>query len=662
MGRIREVPAFIQPLSEDLMSKIAFIAPYKEIFLAGQKVIADLGIAASTQFHLCRNDRAVPLARKLEAAGIDVIVTRGGTAALIMEAGVEVPVVEISIGGSELVRALVDAKKLTGKARPKVAVLAFANMIHQLEVLSAILEVELEIHELNSMATVAAVVDKLAADGRVDLVLSGASGTRLARKQGLKTLRLGSDETSLRDAFLEAEKVAYARQLEQKRHQTLRVLVDYSVEGIISVNGEGLIEVFNPAAERLLGLTAVQVLGRKIGDIFPLFATAACLQGGPSQLGRIVSVGGVTVLANIAPIKVAGNLVGAMITFQDITKIAEMEVKIRKELYTKGLVAEYNFADILGPSAAINRAKETAGEFAGSDATVLITGASGTGKELFAQSIHNSSRRHSGPFVAINCAAIPSQLLESELFGYVEGAFTGATRKGKPGLFELAHGGTIFLDEISEMDQYGQSRLLRVVQERQVMRLGDDRYIPIDVRIVVATNRNLARLAQEGLFRQDLYYRLNVLSLHLPPLRERPQDILVLAEYFIGRFREQYHGEHGRPLIEPEARELLARYPWPGNVRELKNFCERLVVRGRRGGHVTAAAVGNLLALEEESGPAASPVPATTGFGEKERLVRAMTDAGFNQAKAAELLGINRSTLYRKLKKHAIGIKKTCND
>jgi PAS domain S-box-containing protein len=644
-----------------MMSRIAFIAPYKEIYLAGRKVIGDIGIGAITESYLCRNDRAVPLARKLESDGVDVIVTRGGTAALIAQAGVEVPVVEISIGGPELVRALVEAKKLTGKDRPTVAVLAFANMIYHLEVLSDILDVQLEIYELSSTASIADVVDKLAADSRVDLVLSGVSGTRLARRKGLETLWLGSDETSLRDAFLEAEKVAYARQLEKKRHQTLRVLVDYSVEGIISVNGEGLIEVFNPAAERLLGLAADTVLGKKLSDVFPMFAAADCLRGGPSQVGRMVSVGSVTVLANIAPIKVADDLVGTMITFQDITKIAEMEVKIRKELYTKGLVADYHFADILGSSTEISRVKETAGEFAKSDATVLISGASGTGKELFAQSIHNSSKRSRGPFVAINCAAIPPSLLESELFGYVEGAFTGANRKGKPGLFELAHTGTIFLDEISEMDQYGQSRLLRVLQERQVMRLGDDRYIPVDARIVVATNRNLGQLVQEGLFRQDLYYRLNVLSLHLPPLKERPQDVLLLVGDFIRRFREQYYGDSRQPVIEPAARELLLRHSWPGNVRELKNFCERLVVRDR-GGSVTAATVRTLLMPDDAGsppGPAGSPLNA---FSEKDRLIKAMAEAGFNQGKAAELLGINRSTLYRKLKKYAIGIKKYCND
>ncbi|MDR3592115.1 MAG: sigma 54-interacting transcriptional regulator [Negativicutes bacterium] len=642
------------------MSKIAFIAPYKEIFLAGQKVIKDLGLSNITESYIGRNNHAIPLAKRLEAAGVDVIVSRGGTAALIVKAGVEVPVVEISMG-PELVRALVNAKQITGLDRPRIAVIAFRNMIYNLEVLSEILGAGVEIHELHSMETIEALVEQMARQKSVDIVMSGIQGVRLARQKGLKALRLNSSEAELRAAFLEAEKVAYARNIEKKRHQTFRVLVDYLMEGIISINGEGLIEVFNPAAQRLLGIAAEEVIGKKITGEFPMFDVADCLAKGQSLVGQIVKINKVTTLANIAPIKVASDLVGAMITFQDITKIAEMEVKIRKELYTKGLVAEYSFSDILGTSLEISDAKNTAAEFAASDATILMVGASGTGKELFAQSIHNASRRREGPFVAINCAAIPASLLESELFGYVEGAFTGANRKGKPGLFELAHHGTIFLDEISEMDKYGQSRLLRVVQEKQVMRLGDDRYIPVDVRIIAATNRNLAQLVKAEQFRKDLYYRLNVLSVHLPQLQARREDILILAGHFIREFSREYRGgRSGRLVFETKAQELLTQYNWPGNVRELKNFIERLVIRAR-GETITGDMVRGLLSQEEFADRTDSKT-GLKGFAEKDRIVQAMIQTDFNQGKTAELLGIDRSTLYRKLKKHGIDIKKYCNN
>jgi len=220
-----------------------------------------------------------------------------------------------------------------------------------------------------------------------------------------------------------------------------------------------------------------------------------------------------------------------------------MEEKIRKELYTKGLVAQYRFEQILGVSREINEIKaDQPRSFRRLRQPLLISGASGTGKELFAQSMHNSSQRKKGPFVAVNCASLPANLMESELFGYVEGAFTGANRKGKPGLFELAHKGTVFLDEISEMDKYGQSRLLRVLQERQVRRLGDDKNIPVDVRIIAASNRNISRLVREGSFREDLFYRLNVLTLNLPALKERRGDIRYLAEHFLNEMCKNWAG------------------------------------------------------------------------------------------------------------------------
>lgn len=248
-------------------------------------------------------------------------------------------------------------------------------------------------------------------------------------------------------------------------------------------------------------------------------------------------------MANIIPIDIDGGIIGAMITLEDVGHIVEMEATIRKKLYTKGLLAQYHFDDIVGVSPQIAEVKQMAENYAYIDATVMILGASGTGKELFAQSIHNASQRHKRPFVAVNCGAIPSSILESELFGYVEGAFTGANKKGKAGFFELAHGGTIFLDEIGEMNKVAQMALLRVIQERRIMRLGDDKYLPVDVRIITATNKDLAHLVASGDFREDLYYRINVLPLQLPSLKDRSGDAGVLAEYFIARFNKKFHRE-----------------------------------------------------------------------------------------------------------------------
>jgi transcriptional regulator with PAS, ATPase and Fis domain len=256
--------------------------------------------------------------------------------------------------------------------------------------------------------------------------------------------------------------------------------------------------------------------------------------------------------------------------------------------------------------------------------------------------------------VAVNCAALPINLLESELFGYVEGAFTGATKKGKPGLFEMAHKGTIFLDEISEMDKYGQTRLLRVLQDRQVMRLGDDKNIPVDVRIITATNRKLWDLVQSGQFRQDLFYRLKVLTLNLPPLRRRRGDIPLLAGYFAEVFKKQHKK---RVEFLPEVYEYMSRYDWPGNVRELMFFMERLIIIANE----RTIGIDSLKKYwdDREESEMLSLSAASAHFSEAGKIGEALKQHNSNISRAAASLGMDRSTLYRKMRNYQIEIKKT---
>ncbi|MCC0639729.1 MULTISPECIES: sigma 54-interacting transcriptional regulator [unclassified Clostridioides] len=256
-----------------------------------------------------------------------------------------------------------------------------------------------------------------------------------------------------------------------------------------------------------------------------------------------------------------GRVTGYYFCIQEITYIRKLEQNLSKKLREKGQVARYTFDDIKTVSVKMERTKELGMKIAESDYTVLITGESGTGKELMAQSIHNASPRHSQPFIAINCAAMPENLLESELFGYEEGAFTGALRGGKKGLFEQANNGTIFLDEIGDMPIYLQSKLLRVLQENQVMRVGGENVIDTDVRVIAATNKNLLEMIKKDRFRADLYYRINVLPINIPPLRERKEDIEVMLKHFMKRKRE----------ISQDVKDIINSYEWPGNIRELKN-------------------------------------------------------------------------------------------
>ncbi|MDR7868370.1 MAG: sigma 54-interacting transcriptional regulator [Sporomusaceae bacterium] len=626
------------------MGKIVFIAPYEEIFVNGKRVIAELGMADKVECHLGWLKQGVEIARRAEAGGADVIVARGGTAELIENSGIQVPVIEIPITFQDLAESLLKAKQVTGLANPRIAVLAFKNMIRSIEVFARVMDINLLIYPMSAAEDIEVTVER-ALQEKVDVLLGGIHTTALAADRGAKTLLLASGEDSYRSAILQAEKVSYARTLEKERMEKFRGLVDYSVQGIVGIDSGRKITVFNKAAERLLNKRSQQAVGEPVEVVLPGLPVAACMKEARMALGELMTICGKRLMANITPIEAGQTVTGAMITFEDVGQIVEMEAAIRNEMYSKGLTAQYRFEDIRGESPQIVEAKRVARDYAGIDSTVLIIGASGTGKELFAQSIHNASGRSKRPFVVVNCGAIPASLLESELFGYAEGAFTGATKKGKPGLFELAHGGTIFLDEIGEMDKMAQTSLLRVIQERRVMRLGGNRYLPVDVRIITATHRNLARLIEEGKFREDLYYRINVLPLALPTVQERPGDAMLIA----GEFLAKYNAQFGRQTeLDESAKAAINAYGWPGNIRQLRNFTERLVVTAKDR-VITGETVARMLGTLEPAS-VRLPVAQDGDDSERARLIRVLEEAGYNQKEAARRLGIDRSTLYRRLK------------
>lgn len=389
---------------------------------------------------------------------------------------------------------------------------------------------------------------------------------------------------------------------------------------------------------------------------------AAAVRDARRWSGEIRQYGAVQYACTLNPVYTDGVYCGGVALIQEVSHLQKLEQKVRKNLYNKGHVARYCLSDVVHRSPATRQLIETAREYAKSPSTILIQGESGTGKEIFAQSIHRESRHSDGPFVGINCTALPENLLESELFGYGEGAFTGARKGGKPGLFEMAHRGTLFLDEIGEIPTSVQARLLRVLEEKSVMRIGQETNIPIDVRIICATNRNLEKMVQEGQFREDLYYRLNVLRLELLPLRERREDIPVLIEHFLRVLPESLGLPC--PAFSDEAREVLVEYYFPGNIRELRNIMERLVVISR-GGIVRREDALSTLRRPEYVAPAAAPSRPPRGessfsmTGERRRgllqveesalIRRVLEECGGNKAETARRLGISPSTLWRRL-------------
>ena len=345
------------------------------------------------------------------------------------------------------------------------------------------------------------------------------------------------------------------------------ILMEILDEGIVGVNERGEVFASNHKLEEITGIPGARALQRPAAEVYPFVPFARCLAERAPQPAQVVSANGVNMNVAVAPVLRGGACIGAFATVQRFSDAENRQNELRSQLLHKGYRAKYTFDDVVGQSPAIRRCITILKKMSLTQLPVLLIGETGTGKELFAHAVHNASPRANGPFVAINCAAMPENLLESELFGYEEGAFTGARKGGKPGLFEFAHKGTLFLDEVEGMSTALQCKLLRVLQEREIMRVGGNRIVSVDVRIVAATNEDLDRMVEEGTFRRDLYYRLNTLPVLIPPLREREGDLLLLIDHFRKGIGASF-------TLSPELERLLLTHQWRGNIRELRNVVE----------------------------------------------------------------------------------------
>jgi len=622
--------------------KILLIAPYPEC-----KKLADEVFAQNTTAKLQLESIHAVGVKVVEELCLDydAVIARGATAIALRRILKDTPIIDLPITGYDVVRTVDRCKR--NLESHHIAVMGSSNMIYGVQSIADILGVRVETYIVSTEEDAEQAVLAAKSLG-VSAVIGGAMAVQLARKHGL---RVDLIETG-KEAILQAleESIRAAKQTAQTKEVAERVkaILDYAYEGIIAVDEKGEITVFNKTAEQITNVIAEEAIGRHVRDVIPNTGLLRVLTTGKDELGELEKINGNMVAKNRAPVKIDDKTVGAIATFQKVSKLQEFEGRIREKIYSKGLVAKYTFSDIIGKSNQLRQLIEMTHKFSRVDSNVLIVGETGTGKELISQSCHNASLRKHGPFVAVNCAALPENLLESELFGYVEGAFTGAAKGGKPGLFELAHKGTIFLDEISEIPLKLQGRLLRVLQEREIMRLGHDRMIPIDVRVISATNQDLKRLAAEGKFRLDLLYRLDVLQIAVSPLRDRKEDVIELAFHFIKYFNRKCRKNVHK--MSSEAQDLLRNYAWPGNVRELCNICERLVVLSDSE-NILATDVARILKPTDPLPQATSPSKATAepkklNLLQVEETLR-LTNG--NKAQAAKLLGISRTTLWRKL-------------
>ena len=646
-----------------MKNKIAFIAPYREmadLFLEvchefNRQIVIEIGDLAD----------GAKKARKLEKRGIDVIISRGGTAIAIEKEIKEIPIVKVQVNAFDVIRAIHKIKRTTNKA----AIIGFHPFTYGIEGLGRILNIDIRALTLeedwySDSSYIKKKIEDVKKDN-FDWIIGDNISVEIAKELGMNGVLIESGKEALANAIFEAERVARIKRVELEKTKRFKTIVDFAYEGIITTDQNGIIDNFNPQAEKIFNKKAYQVIGETINKIFSEENVLELLKTKQTIEGKIFTIVDARIVANIIPIKINGDIVRYVITFQEASQIQKVEQKIRRKLFLKGNVADNSFDDIVGESDVVKGLKEEAKKFAEVDSPILIYGETGTGKELFAQSIHNHGKRKKQPFVAFNCAALPDNILESELFGYVEGAFTGARRGGKMGLFEQAHGGTIFLDEIGEISKNTQVRLLRVLQEKKIRRLGDDRVIPVDVRIITSTNKNLHKLVNENKFREDLYYRINVLNIVLPNLSQRKTDIPLLVNYFLNKYK--YKFQKNIEAISEEGIELLRRYEWPGNIRQLENIVERLVISNDEALISTNPVKKLLLSLDstgmqksaiygentinsiDNKSTIAVPVDESLENIEKYIIQWMIEKENGNKALVAKRLGIGRSTLWRKL-------------
>lgn len=630
---------------------VALIAPYPEM--------AELAKEISKEFEkpiIIEVGDLLEGLRKghfLVEKGVEIIISRGGTAQLLKQE-LNVPIIEIKVTAYDILRAL---QKVPTHGQ-RIGIIGFGNVIYGSNTLGELLDLDLIILTIQKEEDVFVKLEE-AKQRKVDIIIGDKVVVSHASQLGQKSVLIKSGKESILQSLQEAYKILEIVRSEAKKSREylntlnqLKAVLDSVDDQIVILDSQDRIQSCNPAALRMFKKEENQLKGLPL-FLYPTDPLKEMKKNFMPIRQHIAYVQGKHLLLDYMGIETNGERTGTLIVGRSISKLQQAERKIRHELYLKGHVARYVFPDIITEDENFLRTINRAKSFSTAGSTVLIIGETGTGKEMFVQSIHNERFGPERPFVAINCATLPEPLLESELFGYAPGAFTGARKEGKKGLFELAHGGTLLLDEISELPLNLQSRLLRVIEEREVQPIGDDRVIPVEVRIIATTNKDLGTEVKEKRFRGDLFYRLNVLQLNVPPLRERGKDAYVLFKHFILRINPKCQK---RSLFNKEVERLLVEHMWPGNVRELRNLVERLTTLtdnfNRSLEDVSEWIREELKRPDETEDLNIEQDVRNLKLKELEQLwIRKLCESSqLKRSELAKLLGISRTTLWKKMK------------
>ena len=652
-----------------LPSDLSFVAPQRpRVWAFGISRLRDLLFEIAGEYDERADLRVISRAyddavSEVEAAGArrpDVIVA-GGSNAAYLKTRLTVPVVQINPTGFDVMHSLARARR---QSKGQVALVSPGETPQEVRDFVAAYGLDIVFASYRSAEDAEACVQALSEQG-VGAIVGPGLIADLAATAGIDAVFLYS-HASIRRGFETALELADATRAETKRRRHIDNLLQHLRDGVVALDADGRVEAINRRLADALGIDPARAVGQPLAELSPDLARTL-----PDADGDVLaSIRGVSYLVHRGPLAGDRGEDGAVLTFQESRAVEKLDRTLRSKQLTHQFAARYRLDDLVGEGASMQRIKTLVRRYAKSDATVLVLGESGTGKEMVAQSIHRLSARREFPFVAINCGAFPEALLESELFGYEEGAFTGARKGGKAGLIEAAHRGTLFLDEIGEMPLPLQSRLLRVLQEREVVRLGSTEPTRVDIRVIAATHGTLTERIAKGTFRADLYYRLNILSMALPPLRERADDIMPLAVSLFmqavrreprlsGRIRGSEAGAQALAGVE----DALCGYAWPGNLRELQNVIERIAVEladtgtSANGGEALDPDAMWTIAPELFAHASTERGPRTSAKTLRERSRRVEADevraalaaCNGDRDEACKALGISKTTLWRKL-------------
>ena len=573
--------------------------------------------------------------KRIEAENsVDIFVASGGNADYLQHYLKTIPLVKVKVTGFDILNAVKNASAYSRS----IAVITHSP-IPQLDEIISTLNVYLRPLVYQTPEELSLILQSLCAEGIRDVI-----GTALVLEQAKMFDMRGHFIWSLdgvRTALETAISMARQKKGLQEKARTLDYLMDYSAEGIIVTDRNGIITQFNNSAERIMGRSRKNIIGRQCAEVLPNTQLHTVMREKRAQFNRIQDLGNVKIVTNRSPIICNKEVIGSLATFFSTSTIKQAGENIRRSQDFSGYIAKSTFDEIKTRSPQLEAVRERAVRYARSSSTILVFGETGSGKETFAQCLHNASLRKNEPFVRVNCAAIPASMLEGELFGYEEG-FAGGKRAGKPGFLELAHQGTLFLDEVGDIPMKLQARLLSAMEEKQFFRVGGDKPVPVDMRIIAATNRDLRLLVREGSFREDLYYRINVLELHLPSLRERKCDIPLLIKDFLEYNRSDLTREETEKICTSQR---FADYDWPGNIRELRNVIERFCVNYVPGEDIEKSVQEALIYENFDRG-----VQAGAGDTERAEIENALRLAGGSRAGAAKILSMSRTTLWRRMR------------